>query len=75
MRHKTLAVDLGIALALAACVLILAPGVAIDGLIAIAAGTLCAISYALEARFRRSRRVPPAQRRYTAKKSRSSGVR
>jgi hypothetical protein len=70
VRPKTLAVDVGIAAVLAAGVLIAAPGAAFAGLVAIAIVVVCAASWAVEARAARSR-----QRKYTAKKSRSSGVR
>ncbi len=60
MRHRVLAVDLGIAVALVALVLVISPGLAVTGLVAILVTAVCGVSVALE---RRGRRGSRAQRR------------
>jgi hypothetical protein len=57
VRRKTLAVDVGIAAAIAVLVLIISPGAAITGMIAIFVLVVCAVSFALDSRARRARRA------------------
>jgi hypothetical protein len=66
VRHRTLIVDAGVAVAVAALVLILAPGLAVAGMIAIFVLLVCGLSLALDAgaaRRGRARRVRRAGRR------------
>jgi hypothetical protein len=56
VRRRVLAIDVGVAVLLAALVLILAPGVAVAGMIAIAVLVGCAISLAWDARRARAGR-------------------
>ena len=56
MRRNTLLIDAGIAVAIAIAVLIISPGLAVAGMIAIAVLVACAISLVLDVR--RSRRRP-----------------
>jgi Flp pilus assembly protein TadB len=66
VRPKLLAVDIGLAVALAALVLIISPGVAVSGMIALLVLVVCAISFALNRRVFRSRptrRTPRPSRR------------
>lgn len=53
MSRRTLVIDAGIAVLVAALVLILAPGLAIVGIIALLVVLVCAISFLVEARRRR----------------------
>jgi hypothetical protein len=72
MRRNTLLIDAGIAAALAIFVLIVAPGLAVVGLLAILVVLVCAVSFGLDARRRKRssgppppqprRRVPPPRR-------------
>lgn len=57
MRRNTLLIDVGIAGALAIFVVIVAPGLAVVGLLAILVAAVCGVSFALDLRRRRSR--PP----------------
>ena len=59
MIHPTLRVDLLIAVAVAALVLIISPGLAISGLIAIVALVVCGIAFLVDARRGRRRRARP----------------
>lgn len=61
MRPGTLAVDAGIAVVIAAVVLIVSPGLAVTGLLAILVLVVVAINFALEA-LRGRRRVGRRQR-------------
>ena len=66
MRRKTLVVDTGLAMALAALALIVSPGVAVSGMIALLVLLLCAVSFALDRRrltSRPARRARPPSRR------------
>jgi hypothetical protein len=67
VRRKTLVVDGGLAMALAALVLIVSPGVAVSGMIALLVLLLCAVSFALDRRHLTSRPArrarPPSRRR------------
>ncbi len=69
MRRNTLAVDAGIAVVIAAFVLIVSPGLAVTGILAILVLVTIAINIALESRKRRrsyarrsSERRPPRRR-------------
>lgn len=64
MRRNTLLIDAGIAAVLAIFVLIIAPGLAVVGLLAILVVIVCAISFAIDLRRNRSRgpRTPRAPR-------------
>jgi hypothetical protein len=57
-----LAIDAGIALVLALLVLIISPGLAVAGLIAIFILLSCAVSFALESRAARARRAKQVRR-------------
>jgi F0F1-type ATP synthase assembly protein I len=61
VTRRILAIDAGVAVLLAALVLILAPGVAVAGLIGLLVVVVCAISFLVGA-WRRSRAVRPARR-------------
>jgi predicted lysophospholipase L1 biosynthesis ABC-type transport system permease subunit len=64
MRRNTLLVDAAIALALAGLVLIVAPGLAIVAILAVAALVVCGLSFAFTGwRGRRARRRAPRSRR------------
>jgi F0F1-type ATP synthase assembly protein I len=62
VTRRVLAIDAGVAVLLAALVLILAPGVAVAGLIGLLVVVVCAISFLVGAWRRRSRAVRPARR-------------
>jgi hypothetical protein len=57
MTGRILAIDLAVAVILAAVVLILAPGVAVAGLIGLVVVVVCAVSYVFGSRRQRSRSV------------------
>jgi ABC-type bacteriocin/lantibiotic exporter with double-glycine peptidase domain len=61
VRRNTVLVDAGIAVVLAAVVLIVSPGLAVVAILAIIVVVVCAISFAIQARPRRSR--PPRSRK------------
>ena len=66
MRRKTLAVDAGIAVAIVVLVLIISPGAAVTGMIAILVLVACALSFVIDSRARRAarrRRVAPTDGR------------
>jgi len=56
VRRNTVLIDAGIAALLAILVLIIAPGLAVVGLLAILVTVACAISFAFDRRRRRRRR-------------------
>jgi hypothetical protein len=62
VSHRTLIVDAGVAVAVAALVLIVAPGLAVAGMIAIFVLLLCGLSLALDARAARRGHVRRARR-------------
>jgi multisubunit Na+/H+ antiporter MnhB subunit len=55
MRRNILAVDAGIAALLAVLVLIISPGLAVTGMVAIAVVLVCAVSFVRERRASRRR--------------------
>jgi hypothetical protein len=57
MRRNVLAIDAGIAVVLALLVLIISPGLAVAGMIAILILLVCGVSFALESRAARGRRT------------------
>lgn len=67
-RQTIVAVDVGLAALFAVLVLIVSPGIAVTGMIALFVVFVCAISIPIERRLSRPRRRP--QRVRTAKKSR-----
>jgi hypothetical protein len=62
MRHRIQAIDFGIAAVLAALVLIVSPGVAVAGMIAVVIMIVCGVSVVLEGRRRRPARVSRPRR-------------
>jgi uncharacterized iron-regulated membrane protein len=73
VRRNTLLIDAGVAAVIAIFVLIVAPGLAIVGLLALLVVVVCAVSFALDLRRRRragartptprpERRAPPSRR-------------
>jgi hypothetical protein len=67
VRRRTLAVDTGLAIALAVLVLIISPGVAVSGMVALVVLLVCAGSVTFERRRSTSRPArrarPPSRRR------------
>ncbi len=59
MSRNTLLIDAGIAALLAILVLVIAPGLAVVGLLALLVVVVCVISFAFDLRRRRSRRPAP----------------
>jgi hypothetical protein len=59
VNRQVLLIDAGIALLIALLVLILTPGVAVAGLLALLVLVVCAISFAVDARRRRVRPAGP----------------
>jgi hypothetical protein len=57
MTGRILAIDVAVAVILAAVVLILAPGVAVAGLIGLVVVVVCAVSFVFSSRRQRSRSV------------------
>ncbi len=57
MRRNTLLVDAGIAVLLAILTLIVAPGLAVVGMIALLVVVICAVSFVLDGRRHRPRRA------------------
>jgi ABC-type bacteriocin/lantibiotic exporter with double-glycine peptidase domain len=62
MKSNTLVIDLAFAVAVAVIVLIVSPGLAITGIIAIFVLLVCGISYVFDARRAGSRRTRPPRR-------------
>lgn len=62
MTRNTLLADLGIAVLAAVLVLILTPGVAVAGMIALLVLAACAVSFGIDSRRRRSARTPRRRR-------------
>ncbi len=66
MRPNTLLVDVGLAALVAVVVLIISPGLAVTGIVALLVLLICGVSLLVasrRARRSRVRRVPPARRR------------
>ena len=66
MTRRTLTVDAGIAAAIVVLVLIISPGAAVTGMIAILVLVACALSFVINSRARRAaraRRAPPTDGR------------
>jgi ABC-type bacteriocin/lantibiotic exporter with double-glycine peptidase domain len=59
VSRNTLLIDAGIAAALAILILVIAPGLAVVGLLALLVVIVCAISFVLDLRRRRSDRLSP----------------
>lgn len=55
MSYQLLTVDVGIAIILAILVVVLSPGVAVTGMLALLVLTVCAVSFARSSRRRRRR--------------------
>jgi hypothetical protein len=62
MRRNTLLIDAGIAVLLAVLTLIVAPGLAVVGMIALLVLVICAVSFVIDGRRQRSRRSAPPRR-------------
>jgi hypothetical protein len=66
MRRNTLLIDAAVAVLLAVLTLILAPGLAVVGMIALLVLVICVVSFVLDGRRQRSRgtrpRRPPSRR-------------
>jgi ABC-type bacteriocin/lantibiotic exporter with double-glycine peptidase domain len=73
VRRNTLVVDAVIAVALAALVLIVAPGLAIVAMFAILVLIICGVSFLLDAKHVRAGRRRAPQRRSPAPPTRRSG--
>lgn len=63
MRPNTLLVDAAIAIVLAILVIVLSPGLAVVGLLALLVVLLCGISFGIDRLRRRHRRNPAAELR------------
>jgi ABC-type bacteriocin/lantibiotic exporter with double-glycine peptidase domain len=61
MRRNTLLVDAGIAVVLAILVIVISPGLAVVGLLAILVLLVCAVSFGVDRLRRRRRRTNPAR--------------
>ena len=59
MSRNTLLIDAGIAALLAILVLVIAPGLAVVGLLALLVVIVCGVSFAFDLRRRRSHRLAP----------------
>ena len=73
MRRNTLVADALIAVALAALVVILAPGLAIVAMLAILVLIICGVSFLLDAKHVRAGRRRAPQRRSPAQPTRRTG--
>ena len=69
-RQGVIVVDVAAALLVAALVIIVSPGIAVTGMIALFVLFVCAVSYAIDRRRRQRRPGRSAQRATTVKKSR-----
>ena len=61
MSRNTLLIDAGVAALLAILVLVIAPGLAVVGLLALLVVIVCGVSFAFDLRRRRSRRSAPTR--------------
>jgi hypothetical protein len=73
VRRNTLVVDALLAVALAALVLILAPGLAIVGMLAILVLIICGVSFLLDTKHARAGRRRAPKRRSPAPPTRRTG--
>jgi hypothetical protein len=62
VRRNLLAIDAGIAAVLALLVIIISPGLAVAGMIAILILLVCGVSFALDSRAARARRAKAVRR-------------
>lgn len=62
MRRNTLLTDVGIAVVLAILVIVISPGLAVVGILALLVVVVCAVSFVLDRRRHRSRRNGGADR-------------